>query len=162
MGKFSDKLVTGSIYTFGSIIIINVVNFIYTLFLIRLLVYVEGPVRGYEVLGVFSFLRELGQIVVPLLVLGLNTAMAKYIPEFETGKGSQLNTLVNTTLSIALISTVVGSIVYFVASDMVAFVLDEPLIGTLMKINVIYVFSSVLVTVIMGMIQGFQKFKLLF
>lgn len=161
MGKFSDKLVKGSIFSFGSIVSINIINFVYTLFLIRLLLHVEGPTRGYEVLGIFSFLRELGQIVIPLLILGLHTAMAKYIPDYEASKRNKLNLLINTSFSIAVISGILGCIVYFISSDMIAFIVDEPLIGTLMKINVIYVAGSVMITVIMGMIQGFQRIKLL-
>ncbi|UCH89381.1 MAG: oligosaccharide flippase family protein [Thermoplasmata archaeon] len=163
MGKFSDKLVKGTLYSFISIVGVNILTLIFSVILARMLVNIyDTPEEGIEYLGIFSLLRELGQIVLPLLMLGISTALAKFIPEYQAKKQKKLNSLVNTSLTLVCLSAVIGGIVYFIFSDVIAIhIFDTPLLGTMMKINTLYIIFTVIITTILGVVQGFQKIKLL-
>ena len=154
MGKFSDKLVKGTLYSFMSMVGVNIFTLVYSIILARMLVNLHGDL-GKEYLGIFSLMREIGQVILPLLVIGIPTALAKFIPEYQTRKKEMLETLLNTGIYLVCISAVVGGIVYFILADPIAvYIFDEPLLGTLMKINSVFIVFTVLITTFQGILQG--------
>jgi O-antigen/teichoic acid export membrane protein len=161
MGKFSEKLVKGSLYSFMSMVGVNIVTLVYSILLARMLVTLHGD-TGIEYLGIFSLMREIGQILLPFLMLGITTAMAKFIPEYQVKDPSKLNILINSGIYLVTISAVFGGIAYFLLADMIAInIFDTPLLGTLMKVNALFIIFTVLMTTLQGILQGFQKIKLL-
>ena len=121
---------------------------------------IHARLLGPENLGVLTILRDIGGIVIPVIMCGIPIAMTKFIAEYDVSDHNKMKKTLSTGFTIILIFALVGSIIYFLASDFVAVnIYQKPILGTLMKINAIFITLSVLVNFVIGALQGFQKIR---
>lgn len=152
MSGYKQKLVKGGTYIGISMIVVQILSMITSIILARLL----GP----ENLGILTILRNIGMIVIPLMMCGIPIAMTKFIAEYNVNKQDKLRNTFSTGFTIIFVFGLVGSLLYFFAADFVGVnIYHKPILGTLMKINAIYITLSVLVNFVISALQGFQRIK---
>lgn len=151
MSDYKQKLVKGSTYTFAAMVSVQMFSILRSIILARLL----GP----ENLGILTILRDIGMIIIPLLMCGIPIAMTKFIAEYETNQ-DKLKRIVSTGFTTVLFISFIGAIIYFVASNFVAVnIYHKPILGMLIKIDAIFIVFSVLMSFGIGILQGFQHIK---
>jgi len=152
MSNHKQKLVQGGKYIGTAMIVTHLLSFISSIMMARLL----GP----ENLGVLTILRDIGGIIIPLIMCGIPIAMTKFIAEYNVNDQEKMEKTFSTGFTLLLILSFVGSIIYYFASDFVAVnIYHKPILGTLMKINASYIMLTVLVNFVISALQGFQKIK---
>jgi len=112
MSDYKQKLVKGATYIGTSMIVVQILSVISSIILARLL----GP----ENLGILTILRNIGMIVIPLIMCGIPIAMTKFIAEYNVNDPDKLKNTLSTGFTILLVTSLVGSILYYLSSDFVA------------------------------------------
>ena len=152
MSDYKEKLLTGTMYILASTIAVQIFHIVISVVNARLL----GP----EYLGILSILRSIGVIVIPLIMCGIPIAMTKFIAEYKIKDKKTLDPIISTGFTTLVITSIAGSIIYFLLSDIIAIgIYHEPILGLLIRINSIFILSSVLLNLGIAILQGFQKIR---
>ena len=152
MSDYKEKLLTGTTYILTGTITVQILHIVISVINARLL----GP----ENLGILSILRGIGVIVIPLIMCGIPIAITKFIAEYKIRDEQALDSIISTGFTILVITSIAGSIIYFLLSDVVAIgIYHEPILGLLIRINSIFILSTVLLNLGIAALQGFQKIR---
>ena len=151
MPSLRRKLFSGTVYTLGSVLGIQIISLLTSVIYARLL--------GKEGLGVFAVLMQLSAAIIPLSSLGLGTAVTRMIPEYRKKAPNEIETLLSSAFIVTLVAGFAVSIGYFVLADFLAAVYGVPDLVLLIRISASLVVLNALVVLAAAIVQGFQRVK---
>jgi O-antigen/teichoic acid export membrane protein len=126
----------------------------------RLFVHLNGEEQGVAYFGVVTILRELNMLVVPLVAVSLPLALAKYISEYNIKDRKKVDELIQTTFMVMIIFAVLGTIVYSLLADWLAYgIYDQPMLSWMIKLNAIFLTVNIMTMFSLEVLRGFKEIK---
>ena len=149
------KLLIGSGFSLLALVAVKVADVVSSIVVARLL----GP----ENLGMFAIIKYLLEFLCIFTVLGIPTAMVKFLAESDVRAQEHKSTraqVVSTSFVSMLIPTFLVSVIIFILSDRIAQnIYHEPRLGFLIKVSVITLFAMSLFMFGSSILQGIQEIK---
>ncbi len=151
--SISDRLMKGSIYSFIATVALLVVGLVRSSITARLL--------GADNLGILSIYQDFSGLVVIILMIGIPTAVAKFVAEYGIKDREKTARIVSTGILFLIVSSVAGSIAFFLVSDLIAIgIYQTPILGLLLKLSSIFLLIAVFINMGMyGILQGFHRIR---
>lgn len=151
MSSLQKTLLRGSIYIFLSTVVVRGVNVLRSGMVGRLL----DP----DSLGILAIYDNLGSIIVPIIMLNLNIAATKFIAEYMKKDKEKVGEFFSTIFISLLIMAVVGSVIYFLFSDMIGLgMYNTPILASMIRIVSIFIVISAMSSLFLASLGGLQKF----
>jgi PST family polysaccharide transporter len=152
MSTYKERLAKGSMYTFGATVALLIISIMRSSLIARLL--------GSENLGIFGIFNAIGTMIIPLMMMAIPTAIAKFIPEYKIKDKKALNGFVSIGLIFLIVTSLMGSIIIFFASDFIAMDLYQtPILSFLLKISAVFFVVSIMINYGVGILQGYEEIK---
>lgn len=154
MATYTKKLVSGSLFVFSMSVLAAFIAYFTRIILARSLTPSEYGLfyAVFAFVSFFLFFRD----------LGLNQALARYIPEFRVKhKYNAIKTAIASVFLWQLLSSLVfGSLLFIFSSFLAKDYFKDASAALILKIFIIYILFSMLVMFLQSIFQGFQKIKL--
>jgi len=154
MVTYTKRLVRGSAFLLIMSVIAAFISYFTRIVLARSLTPEEYGLfyAVFAFISFFLFFRD----------LGLNQALAKYIPEFKVKQDyKKIKTAIASVFLWQLISSSVFGVILFIFSDFLAEnYFKNPSAAWILKVFLIYILFSMVVLLLRSIFQGFQKIKL--
>jgi stage V sporulation protein B len=155
MGEFRTKLVKYSTYSFAAMVITTILALIRSVIVARIF---NDP----EPLGILAIVQNMSAMIGTLAIFSMPIAITKFVAEYNVKDKEVMNQIISNAFTLMLFLSLCFSSIYFLFSDMIALrIYHEPIIGLLIKINVIAIISGTLIGLCSGLIRGFQRIKTL-
>jgi O-antigen/teichoic acid export membrane protein len=151
--SISERLMKGSIYSFIATVALLVVGLVRSSITARLL--------GADNLGILSIYQDFSGLVVIILMIGIPTAVAKFVAEYGIKDREKTGRIVSTGIVFLIVTSVAGSIAFFLLSDLIAIgIYDTQVLGLLFKLSSVFLLVAVFINMGMyGILQGFHRIK---
>ncbi|MDD2890372.1 MAG: oligosaccharide flippase family protein [bacterium] len=148
--EVKQKLLIGSSYSLLALVTVKCIEVVTSIIVARLL----GPQK----LGMFSIIRYLLDLLCIFTVIGIPSAMVKFIAELPEKPSNY--SLISTAFIITLIPTLIICAITNLASGFIANnIYHEPLLENLIKISLITLFAMSLLAFGESILQGLQAIK---
>ena len=141
-----------SSWSFLSSVIVKGLSLITTVAVARLL----GP-RDF---GIYGVLISLVYMVSILGNLGINNAVAKFIPEYDIIDSARIKSIIGTTMFIALGESLLSLIVLFASADYLSqHVYHTPVFKTYLLYTTVLIVTALILNLGNGYLQGLRLYK---
>jgi O-antigen/teichoic acid export membrane protein len=150
------KIVSNVFYYFLDVFTLTVLGYIFWILIGRLLT--------REEYGILFTIISFSTILTLITTLGFQEALPKFIPELlKKGKKGGVRSMVKFSIKTIIITSLIISFLIFYFSEFVALSLynSEALIFPL-KLSSVLVFAFTISATLKSILQGFQKFKIMF
>lgn len=151
--KSGPRITKDLMITYSGIAVTSVVYFVYTLVLSRLV----GPYQW----GLYNLSKSAVSILMTIALIGINTALVKYIPELISKKAekSAMDKIISSATYIVLISTpIVATIWYFVAPLIAEFMHDTSLVFYF-RLSILWFVTGVMYNFVSDILRSHKFFK---
>ena len=153
MLKSSPKITSDLIITYGAVALSAVVYFLFTLIFSRLL----GP---YE-WGIYSLSKSASAVLITLSLLGINSALVKFIPQIITKKEGTLaqNKLLSSATYIILITTPIVATAWYFLSPWIAGLLNDDNLTFYFRLTTLWLITGVFYSFTSDFLRSHKKFR---
>jgi len=148
-----DRLVKGTFYTFGSLILVKLIMTLNSIVVARMLM----PTN----LGLLTILDQISSIVLIIANLGMPLALVKYISELCVVEPREIKKYLSTSFIIVIGSSLTFCMLYSLLNSRIAQFYNEPILGQIIIFSAMTTFAYSIWEMGGAVLRGLQKIKML-